>query len=397
MQIPSSFVGYACALTVGVAVASAGALLPTDAEQPAAATSVSASVSPPAGGTPRVVPRSPALPGADAPAAPLAAPKPELPKPAAPAPAALPFPIPAPPVQPPCPSAPPVPLAPPRPLPPPAQPDTAVPPVPDPAPRQADLAPVTGKGMWLVNWPDSQIGVGNLVTQAKNAGLNQIWVRTGGSLQGYYGDGLLSQLLPLAHREHLSVIGWDFASLSNPQADAERARQALGFTVQGQRLDGFAPDIETSAEGAYSTSERVRWYLAQVDQYAGNRPVVLTVPRPTPSKVATYPYVEAAPFVDVFAPMDYWSCQEPGAVTATSIQFLAALHKPVAPVGQAYDMGPEGGRQGLPSAAETWRFLDTAHRSGAIGASFYQFLTAGPEQWWPLAAYPWPPAKSTNH
>ena len=58
-------------------------------------------------------------------------------------------------------------------------------------------------------------------------------------------------------------------------------------------------------------------------------------------------------------------------------------------IGQAYDMGGEGGRHGVPTAAETWRFLDSAKRAGAIGASLWTYETSGPAQWIPLGKYPW--------
>jgi hypothetical protein len=58
-------------------------------------------------------------------------------------------------------------------------------------------------------------------------------------------------------------------------------------------------------------------------------------------------------------------------------------------IGQAYDMGTDGGRQGTPTAAETWRFLDSAKRAGAIGASLWTYETSGPAQWDPLSKYAW--------
>jgi hypothetical protein len=58
-------------------------------------------------------------------------------------------------------------------------------------------------------------------------------------------------------------------------------------------------------------------------------------------------------------------------------------------IGQSYDMGPEGGRPGLPSAREIWRFLDVAKRSGAVGASLYLYSETRAPQWRALSAYPW--------
>lgn len=307
-----------------------------------------------------------------------------------PKPAALPYPVPMGPVQPqPCPP-PPIAGGPyhPKPLDPPKVPEAALW-APHPIkPRHVDLAAVTGKGMWLTTWADSHLDVNEVVAKAKAAGLHNLWVRTGGSYQGYYGDRLLAALLPAAHAAGISVVAWDFPTLSDPVADAERARQALSFRVAGQRLDAFAPDIETTAEGVYQTTRRMTLYLSLVREAAGNRPVVSTVPRPTDHNMKTYPYAAQAPYVDAFAPMVYWSCQEPGLLAKTAVDRLSRW-RPVNVVGQSYDMGPEGGRHGLPSGAEIWRYLDVTKRTGGIGASLYLYSQTGPAQWAALAAFPW--------
>ena len=302
-----------------------------------------------------------------------------------------PYALPAAAVQPePCPAPtrtgkPPPPTAPPKPL----IPLDAIPkpwPVPAHAPA---LAAISGKGMWLTTWKTSHVDVPKVVAQAKAAGLTSLWVRTGGSKQGYYGNPLLHDLLPAAHAAGLTVIAWDFPSMSDPARDAIRARAALKYTVDGQKVDGFSPDIETINEGTFNNPKRVSYYLSLVRRAARGRPVVATVMRPTDEQLQTYPYAAEAPYIDAFAPMDYWSCQEPGALTVRSIQALAKFGKPVTVIGQSYDMADEGGRPGVPTAAETWSFLDSAKRAGAIGASLWTYEYAGPAQWVPLTKYPW--------
>jgi hypothetical protein len=264
--------------------------------------------------------------------------------------------------------------------------------VPKPWPVPAhtpDLTAISGKGMWLTTWKTSHVDVPKVVAQAKAAGLTSLWVRTGGSKQGYYGDPLLHALLPAAHAAGLKVIAWDFPAMSNPARDAIRARAALKYTVDGQKIDGFSPDIETINEGTFNNPKRVSYYLSLVRRAARGRPVVATVMRPTTEQLKTYPYAAEAPYIDAFAPMDYWSCQEPGDLTVRSIQALAQFNKPVTVIGQAYDMADEGGRPGVPTAAETWRFLDSAKRAGAIGASLWTYEESGPAQWVPLTKYAW--------
>jgi hypothetical protein len=225
--------------------------------------------------------------------------------------------------------------------------------------------------------------VNRVIATAHAAGLRQLWVRTGSSNDGFYGGATLKALLPAAQVAGITVIAWDFPTLSNPAADATRAAAALRAGA-----DGFGPDIESAAEGTYLTARRVAYYLSRVRAAAGAKPVVAVVPRPTSYWLATYPYTAEEPFVDVFAPMVYWSCTEPGAAVSSAIAPLARL-RPVAPIGQDYNMASEGGRHGLPSGRAIWRFLDVAHRDGAIGASLYDLESGGRPQLAALGGYAW--------
>lgn len=297
---------------------------------------------------------------------------------------ASPYPLPAPAVQPePCPPPPMPPAPPPPPLGPPAVRSSQIPLVPSPAPRHVSLAAISGKGIWLALWPSSHPDLAAIVRRARAGGIDQLWVRTGSPADGYYGGRVLARLVPLAHAAGIHVIALDFPSLSNPRADAERAQQALKAGV-----DAFSADIEAAPEGTYLGVKRARYYLSLVRRYAGDRPVVATVMPPNSYWAHVYPYSAMAPFVDAFAPMVYWSCTEPGAAVSQAILALRHL-RPVVPVGQDFDMGPMGGRRGLPSPAEIRRFLYVAHRLGAPGASLYDLESGGPVQFAALAAYPW--------
>src|SRR5206468_713948 len=133
------------------------------------------------------------------------------------------YPLPAPPAYPsPCP---PPPLPPGPPPPPPPKPKVPTAKLPKPVaikPHHANLTAVSGKGMWLTVWADSKIDASTVIQQAQAAGLRQLWVRTGGSKQGFYGHHVLDQLLPAAHAAGIRVIAWDFAAMSDPVADAGR-------------------------------------------------------------------------------------------------------------------------------------------------------------------------------
>ncbi|HUR05105.1 MAG TPA: hypothetical protein VM347_21355, partial [Nonomuraea sp.] len=270
----------------------------------------------------------------------------------------------------------------PRPLPAPAVSDAALP-APVPVLGKArDLSAVRGKGLWVTPWAKTDVDTRALVAQAQRTGVTSLWIRTGGSRQGYYGNHFLGQLVPQAHAAGIAVIAWDFPFLSDPVADARRAHAALATGI-----DAFSPDVESAAEGTYATPRRLAVYLSLVRRWAGARPVVATVPRPSKQK-STFPYASFVPYADVFAPMVYWSCKEPGTLVRDSVNKLKRM-LPVAPIGQAYDMGGEGGRAGTPSHFETLRFLDAARRWGGIGASLWTVEEAGPAQLQALADYDW--------
>jgi hypothetical protein len=262
-------------------------------------------------------------------------------------------------------------------------PEAAVPVVKAPPFRHVSLSAIEGKGIWLTIWPRSHLDVPAVVATARAAGLHQLWARTGSSQDGFYGGPTLKRLVPAAHAAGIAVVAWDFPTLSNPAADAKRAADALRLGA-----DAFSPDIEAAAEGTYLSARRVRYYLDLVRAASGNRPIVATVPGPTAYWSGFYPYRAEAPFVDAFAPMVYWACTEPGAAVRQAVSTLSRL-RPVAPVGQDFNMGPIGGPPGLPRAEEIWRFLDVAHRAGAVGASLYDMESGGWPQLEALAKYPW--------
>jgi hypothetical protein len=257
--------------------------------------------------------------------------------------------------------------------------------------RTPSLAALRGKGMWIYQWEATERGsAAAVVRRAVASGLTQIWVRTGSSRQGFYAAPELRALLPLAHRAGLRVVAWDFPYLYDPVLDAQRAAATLSFAAPGgDRIDAFSPDVESVSEGTQATVRRLRVYLALVQRAVGDRPLVSTVPHANDHWWRTYDYRTQVPYVDAFAVMSYWGCVEPGRDAAQSITRLAPLGRPLHLIGQAFDMGPYGGRVGDPTGREVWRFADVARRHGVLGASLYVWQYATADQFRALGAYPW--------
>jgi hypothetical protein len=236
--------------------------------------------------------------------------------------------------------------------------------------------------MWLHYISDKATGSpAAIVNKARKVGLTHLYVRLGSSKKGFYAQGDLDRLLPLAHAAGLKVVGWDFPYLFDPVADAERALAEINYTTpDGHRIDAFSADIETASEGVNLTAEGAEAYGAKLRSMVGaDYPLIATVPRPSPKR--WFPFAEATRAFDAIAPMVYWQNRDPASDVAGALAALAPLGKPVLPVGQAYDGGSEGGPQGPPPKDALIRFMKTATAKGALGVSFWVWQTATAEHW----------------
>lgn len=257
----------------------------------------------------------------------------------------------------------------------------AAPPV---VPTDKGALPI-GKGMWL--WQPEKSEGGNpeaIVAKAEATGLTHIYVRTGSSKMGFYAQQFLNDILPRAHARGIRVYGWDFPYLTSWSADVFRALDAINYTTpDGHRIDGFSADIETKAEGTNITAHDAAQYGQALRNFVGpNYPLIATIPRPSPRLVAAgYPFAEIVGPFDAIAPMVYWMNRDPGSDVAGAMQFLSTFGKPIIPVGQAYDGGPEGGPPGVPPPAQIIRFMQVAEQYGAIGVSFWSWQAANQPAW----------------
>jgi hypothetical protein len=239
-----------------------------------------------------------------------------------------------------------------------------------------------GKGMWLYQLSMSEGGDANkVVAKAKKIGLTHLYTRLGSSKKGFYAQGELDKLLPVAHAAGLKVIGWDFVYLTDPTADAVRSKAEIDYTTpDGHKIDAFSADIETASEGVSLTAEAAAAYGAKLRELAGpSYPLIATVPRPSPKRA--FPFAEATAAFDAIAPMVYWQNRDPVTDVAGAIDYLAQFGKPILPIGQAYNGGPEGGPDRDPPKEQLVAFMNTAMAKGAVGVSFWVWNHATAEQW----------------
>jgi hypothetical protein len=210
----------------------------------------------------------------------------------------------------------------------------------------------------------------------------------GSSVDGFTAADFLNSLLPVAHAGGVKIIGWDFPYFDDVNADILRAVEAIHYTTPtGDRIDGFAADIETPMEYVVLTAENASSYGKVLRDFVGpSFLLIATVPRPSPARQVDYPYAEVVSSFDAIAPMVYWIDQPPDQVAATAVDFLSRFGKPVLPIGQAYDGGLEGGPPGTPTADEIGSFVNSADAHGAAGVSFWSWQHASDEMWGAIAA-----------
>jgi hypothetical protein len=245
--------------------------------------------------------------------------------------------------------------------------------------------------MWIWEWDNTDGGDAAAVVQkAVSAGLHQLWVRVGDSQDGFYGAGELDALVPLAHAHGIAVIAWGFPYLWDPVGDSQWTGQILAWHApDGEQVDGYSADLEEATEGVMMSAQRASVYLELVRQTAGGRLVVATVYPPSDSNWnGSYPYQAMAPYVDAFAPMIYWECTDPGADAVQDVARLRPL-RPVHVIGEAFNFADTGGRTESPSAAEIAEFLGASRQAGALGASFWVWQEATPDEWGALTSFPW--------
>jgi hypothetical protein len=250
-----------------------------------------------------------------------------------------------------------------------------------PSPKPGPLP--TGIGMWI--WSPASTEGGDpkrIVARAVQHGLTHLYVRTGSSWQGFHGGQFLERLLPVAHAAGLRVYGWDFPTLDDVGADVQRGLAAVRFNARGlHKIDGFVPDLETPSEGTNSTPERVHAYMTTLRRAVGSAyPVIVCVPRPS-AHLKGWPYAQAIDPASAVAPMVYWLNRQPDSDVMGAVRTLRQHGKPIIPVGQAYDGGPEGGRPGPPSSDEILRFIRTSKNLRATGVSFWSWQHAAPHVW----------------
>ena len=210
-------------------------------------------------------------------------------------------------------------------------------------------------------------------------------------------DALVGAFLRRAHKAGMQVVAWYLPRFTSVERDLAHLQAMARFQAGGRRFDGVALDIEwvASVPDVRRRNAALLGLLARLRPTttlpigaAVLPPVLLEVvnPRYWPS----FPYREAAPYVDVWLPMSYWTertrasgYRDAARYTDENVRRLRA---------NLGDRGEPihviGGVGGGSTSDQYLGFARASAAHGAVGLSVYDFRVTGAAVW-PLLERAW--------
>jgi hypothetical protein len=272
------------------------------------------------------------------------------------------------------------------------------------APAAADRPNVlaetySGLGSWIdiydgAAWRDPEAAVR---TMQRN-GATILFLQSGSSGPGppVFRPARTERFLRAAHLASITVIAWYLPPWRNPRSETRRALGAIRFERAGERFDGFALDIETAA-GSPAAPVRNRRLLRlsrRLRDAAGSLyPLGAITPSPTGLAMPhgqrwwpDFPFRELDETYDAFLPMGYYTYHSHTAAGAyrETRRNIRLMREETGD--QEVPIHLIGGGAAQSNAAEGRAFARAASRDGVIGASMYDQMTMGPEDWRALRA-----------
>jgi hypothetical protein len=255
-----------------------------------------------------------------------------------------------------------------------------------PTKHLADVRLVHGVGMWLTPPVLAVASPESIVAAARTSHITHLYVEVGAS-SGFYGQGSLDRLLPVAHRAHIAVLAWVYPFLDDvPHDVAVSLAVARYVSPTGDRPDGLAADVEQNMGEPY-----VRAYGQVLRARLGPHVLMLIATYPPQSGLGQqHPFATTAQSWDVIVPMDYWNVSlhpytavQAYAYVATSIKGIRkATGNPAVPIevlGQMFDVFGDGRHS--PTKAEVLGAMRAARDGHATGISFFEWNHATPDEW----------------
>lgn len=196
------------------------------------------------------------------------------------------------------------------------------------------------------------------------------------------------QFVEEAHSKGIKVVGWYVPGFGNIARDIRRSVIVLDYvSPNGQKFDGFAPDIETREEVGGSRDRYnagVAEYTKQLRTALPNAVLGAIVDDAknnlrAPERHAGFPWKEIGANYDVVLPMAYWSVTKPsnggcGGQYDADAYIREAVSLTKSYLGADKPIHPVGGIADCVTEAEVVGFVNATKAVG-IGGSFYDFAT----------------------
>jgi hypothetical protein len=262
--------------------------------------------------------------------------------------------------------------------------------------RSFSLAPTfSGLGSWIdifddAAWKHPEAAVRSMYRK----GATILFLQTASSRPGpaVHRPARTARFLRVAHLRGITVVAWYLAPYVDRGYETRRALGAIRFeTRDGESFDAFALDIETSADSppASVRNRRLLRMSERLRDFAG--PLYpLGAITPSPAGLAMphgqawwpdFPFEDLHRLYDAFLPMGYYTYHGTTARAAyrdtrRNIRLLREeTGDPDVPIHLI------GGAAAYSNAAEGQAFARAATRDGVMGASMYDQMTMGGEDW----------------
>ena len=263
-------------------------------------------------------------------------------------------------------------------------------------PRTALLAQTySGLGSWIDVFDDAAWARPEAAVRALDRnGARILFLQSATSRPGpaVFRPARTARFLRAAHARGITVVAWYLAPYVDPAYEQRRALGAIRFeTWDGERFDAFALDIETAVDSppAPVRNRRLLAMSERLREAAGPLyPLGAIIPSPAGLAMPhgrrwwpDFPYRALNRLYDAFLPMGYYTYHSSTAAgayrdTRRNIRLLRREtgdpHVPIHLI---------GGAAADSNAAEGRAFARAASRYGVIGASMYDQMTMGAEDW----------------
>jgi hypothetical protein len=269
--------------------------------------------------------------------------------------------------------------------------------IPPAKPSGPSLDAYRGLGSWVDIYDDRAWNdPAGAVRDMKRHGVRTLFLETGNSASpmALKDTAKLQTFIRESHAHGIKVVAWYLADLTDVAKDYGRISAAIKLrTADGQRIDSFALDIESTVVASEKTRNRALLDLSRQIRARQGKTYPLGAITPSPVGIATnagywpgFPYGELSGIYNVWVPMSYYTYHGKGGGAASrdtlaNVKILSSLKaRPRLPIHLI------GGISDSSTPAEVGEFVKAAVKTKVIGASLYGWAGTSDAAWAALKA-----------